>query len=275
MAVIPGGSHPVPDGAKQSGSDLALIQNLTDADVRNQIKSQALLPWQSAHGSFFTNIIGGIGKALWDGINGVVNSIGSWAGSFFNAGVEIKDQKDFQTNLNDRTDLLSPLLDYCSVYAPPGVNGHARFGTGIMPFTEQIGPAQNVAIASPGRLVLGDKGLWDIRAQVVPSWTGLTNPSDIRLGIRVLYPAPNDQVFSQQTMIEKTTNVTSFTVVSSVVVPDPGYMVEVYVEQMDSNRGILGGPKWSRLTVQHISRDVENNTGAESSTDNPSQNGPS
>lgn len=261
MAVIPGGSHPVPDGAKQSGADLALIQNLTDADVRNQIKSQALLPWQSAHGSFFTNIIGGIGTAIWNGVNGFVNTIGSWAGIFHQAGTQIRDG---QRDLNDRTDLLSPLLDYCSVSSDPG-SGEHRVSNNRFPFNYQIGPSQGVTIMGDGRIRLDDKGLWDLRAMITASWK--VSNDQIQVFLRVLKPDGGlHSVYSEQGYYMKTSNNVTMTLVSSVVVPEPGYFVDMYIIG-PGDRGYWVGPKWNRLTVQHISRSVTNGTGSEGSAE--------
>ena len=261
MAVIPGGSHPVPDGAKQSGADLALIQNLTDADVRNHIKSQALLPWQSAHGLFFTNIIGGIGKAIWNGVNGVANTIGSWAGIFHQSGTQIRDG---QRDLLDRTDLLSPLLDYCSVSSNPG-SGEHRVSNNRFPFNYEIGPSRGVTIMGDGRLRLDGKGLWDLRAMITASWK--VGDEQIQVFLRVLNPDGGlHSVYSEQGYYMKTLNNVTMTLVSSVVVPEPGYFVDMYIIG-PGDRGYWVGPKWNRLTVQHISNRVENGTGSEGSAE--------
>lgn len=263
MAVIPGGSHPVPDGAKQNGTDLALVQNLTEDDVRNNIKGQALLPWQSAHGSFFTNIIGGIGTAIWNGVNGIANTIGSWVGIFHDAGTQIHDG---QRDLNDRADLLSPLLDYCSVSSDPG-SGEHHVSDNRFPFTYQIGPVRGVTNMGDGRLRLNDKGLWDLRAMVTSSWMSIIGNSQMQVFLRVLKPDGGlHSVYSEQGYFMKTTNNVTMTLVSSVVVPEPGYYVDVYIIG-PGDRGYWVGPAWNRLTVQHISRDVENGTGGEGSAD--------
>lgn len=263
MAVIPGGSHPVPDGAKQSGADLALIQNLTDADVRNQIKGQALLPWESAHGSFFTDIIGGIGNALMAGINGIANTIGSWAGIFHQSGKQVRDG---QRDLNDRADLLSPLLDYCSVSSDPG-SGQHFVSNNRFPFTYQIGPTRRVTNMGDGRLRLDDKGLWDLRAMITSSYMSILGDTKMQVFLRVLNPDGGlHSVYSEQGYYMKTPENVTMTLVSSVVVPEPGYFVDVYIIG-PSNRGYWVGPKWNRLTVQHISRSVTNGTGGEGSAE--------
>lgn len=228
-----------------------------------------------AKDAFFSNIVTGFANAIRGAFDSSIN-VGSWFGEVKEAMGYVRDS---QEDLNNRTDLLSPLLDYCSVYARLDDRGHARFGVGKMPFTEQIGPSRNVAVAgvdSPfkGDLTLKDKGLWNIDAHVMPSWTGLGNDNNLKVTVRVRNPLPDGSVFSEQTAVEKTNNVTTINISSSVMVPGPGYTVQVYVEQCGSSRGVYGGPKWSRLTVQHISRSVEQNSGGESSTPDPTSNGP-
>lgn len=267
MAVIPGSSD-IPAGAF-SATGLQPLQDVTEQTVKDAVKSKMMPSINSARESLFGSLLSGLFGGFLDVLNGLAPP--AWLPD--TAVRAAQHVKDGQESLNSRADLLSPLLDYCSAYAPPNDRDHARFGAGRMPFTQQIGPSRNVQVTSDGRLKLLDRGLWDIRAQVVVSWISVFGNADIRVGVRVL--RPDGSVFSQQTMIEKTTNITSFTVVSSVVVDEPGYFVEVYVEQLDSGRGVFGGPKWSRLTVQHISRDLKNNTGAESSTSDPSQTGSS
>ena len=270
MAVIPGSSDPKPDGSNSPTlAGLGWLQDVTEQTVKDHAKSRVMPSFGRAKSTLINDLIGGAFGGFLDILNGLAPP--AWLPD--KAVRAAQHVKDGQESLNSRADLLSPLLDYCSAYAPPNDRDHARFGAGRMPFTQQIGPSRNVQVTSDGRLKLLDRGLWDIRAQVVVSWVGVFSNADIRVGVRVL--RPDGSVFSQQAMIEKTTNITSFTVVSSVVVDAPGYFVEVYVEQLDGGRGVFGGPKWSRLTVQHISRDMKNNTGAESSTSDPSQTGPS
>ena len=89
----------------------------------------------------------------------------------------------------------------------------------------------------------------------------------VRIELRVY--SPDGGLYSVQSAASDGEPLLTQTIVSSVVVPDSGYRVRVYVTRMYSGRGILGGPKWSRLTVQHISRDVSGGTGGENS-DEPS-----
>lgn len=276
MAVIPGGSHPVPDGAKQSGADLALIQNLTEDDVRNQIKGQALLPWRSAHFTFFTDIIGGIGTAIWNGVNGFVNSIGDWASSFFNIGRKVSygtvEIRDGQLDLSERADLLSPLLNYGSCFcAVPSGTDRVLDSPGTMPFDTILGYSHNVTLKSGGGLTLHEKGTWNIETHVTVSTydfsgiAGSLNQQPHEIDVQVLKPdgsihshqvsrlADNAVVFS--TVVGGTVQYipSSNDLKTTVQVPDAGYSVQVVVTKSINGRGWAGGPAWTRLTVQNIS----------------------
>ncbi|RAV34930.1 hypothetical protein [Corynebacterium heidelbergense] len=272
MAVIPGSSD-IPAGA-YSAAGLQSLQDVTEQSVKDSVRAQVMPSVNRAKDSLFGNLLNGVFGGFLDVIRGGIPPL--WLPS--NAYAAAAQIRDGQQDLNDRADLLSPLMDYCSAFAPPDNNGHARFGIGLIPFTSQIGPARNVRIRDDGRFELLDKGLWDIRAHVVPSWTGVTVPN-ISVSIRVYSPYGDtyetaSRLFSEQTSIEKTSNVTSFSLVSSVVVDKPGYIAGVYVDDANNGRGILGGPRFSRFTVQHISRDVVNKTGGEDSTPTPTTTGP-
>ena len=253
MAVYPDKSRVVPDGA-YTASTVSALQDVTEDSIRQQLKLKNLSPWESFR-QRSRETINDIFKSIANAFAGILDDDGNeWLTMI----------RDKQLQYNDRVDLLNPLLDYCSAYAAFTDNDHARFGPGLMKFSEQIGPARNVEITPEGRFKLLDKGLWDIRATVLPSWTGFLRKGDIYISMNVR--DPQGGLYSEQTLIEDTTNYTSFSIVSSVVVPEAGYTVEVNIDQLDSQRGILGGPKWSRLTVQHLSRTVTGRTGGEPST---------
>ncbi|WP_052062106.1 hypothetical protein [Rhodococcoides fascians] len=156
-----------------------------------------------------------------------------------------------QEELNGRQDLLSPLLDYGSVY----MNGAtAVAGPMTLPFSNQVGPMRGCE-RSGSRIRLLDRGLWDIRCQVwlnevpAPGLTGVVNWE-----VRVL--RPDLSVYSVQAQTNETQRPYSQTAVASVVVPEAGYFVEAYLSFIASFRSMRGGVNFNRLTVQHISRDV-------------------
>lgn len=154
---------------------------------------------------------------------------------------------DGQTAYNNRTDLLSPLQDYGSVYMN-GAQGWSQ--TGEMPFTNQIGPMTGCR-RNGSRIVLDDKGLWDINAQLWFDYIDILT-GEVQWRIEVL--RPNGTIYSQMQSRLDTKNPVSSTNLTSVVVPDPGYQVRVWVNYIANFRGILGGPNLNRLTVKHISR---------------------
>ena len=166
-----------------------------------------------------------------------------------------------EQNVKD-VNLLSPLLDYRSVSTTP-TDADAMKGTGQMPFNFQIGPFKGVSKKS-NVLVLDGPGLWDLRAQVTASWTA--NPFGKKLQVYLRVLRPDGSTFSEQAHYAETQNSITIPVVSSVCVPAAGYQVDVWVYAEDGNRGWWSGPKWTRLTAQHISRDVENGAGGETST---------
>lgn len=295
MAVIPGGSHPVPDGAKQSGADLALVQNLTEDDVRNNIKGQALLPWESAHGSFFTNIIGGIGQALLAGVTGAANTIGGWVSDFFNVGrrAAYGDERvdDGQLSLSERADLLSPLLNYGSAYCPANnLSDRIMTGAGVFPFTELLGYHHNVRIRDGGGLVLEEKGTWNIEGSVTCQGRNISKAGSViastAVTIYVDVIKPDGSVWSRaikkmpisgfgSTIGVATQNVTfpsSYDFKFTVQVPDPGYAIKVEAVRAgaigyDNNFGWSGTEQCTRLTAQCMSVDYDSSTASNAPTD--------
>lgn len=262
MGVIPGGSNPVPEGG-QSAADMAALQLVTEDSVRSQVSGKALAPWASAHGSFFGTIIGGIGSALAAGIAGIGNTVGSWAASFFESGTAVKQVRDGQADLNDRTDLLGSLLDYGAVSTQPG-GGDAMKGTGRIPFSYQIGAKKGVRIAD-NCIILDDIGVWDLRGQITASWTANVFNPELKVWLRVL--RPDGSIYSQQAHYASTTNSITIPIVTCVMVKEPGYKVDMWA-QADGSRGWWRGPEWTRLIVQHITRDIsEGGTGGETSAE--------
>ena len=257
MSVYPDDSRPVPEGA-YTPSTVKDLQSVTEASARAEIRSQALVPWREGRNNFFDNIIGGIGKAFQDGLKGLTGGLGGIFGSIVGAGKEVRDGQD---ELTERADLLSPLLDYCSMSTPPG-SGDALKGTGRVPFSYQIGPSRG-ATPVDGMIRLDDQGLWDLRAMVTASWIAVAG-GNLRAYLRVM--RPDGTIFSEQGFYASTTSSQTMTLVSSVVVPEPGYYVDVWAVAAPT-RGWWTGPQWTRLSVQHISRDVTGGTGGEESSE--------
>lgn len=245
------------------------LQNYTENSVKDIIKQPVLDVWGPARNVF---------TGLLDGLFGTLGSIisGFDPVGWFTPNSERFAQKirDGQEDLNGRTDLLSPLLDYCSLSLPPGT-GNYNVNHTRLPFTHEIGPNQGVTVMGDGRVRLDDKGLWDLRSMVtaggIPLWEGGT----FQVFLRVTKPNGDiHDVFSEQGNFMNTTNHVTLTSVASVCIEEPGYFVDVYVIKDGPSRNFWSGPKWSRLTIQHISRKVENGTGGETSTDADDQDIP-
>lgn len=226
-------------------------QDLTESSIRNMLSVRTVNPFEK----FTTNLVKGIADAI-RGISG----LGSLFWPIREATQEFRDGQDA---LNDRTDLLSPLLDYGSCYAP---NDETRLhGPGVINFSRQIGPMRGCHLEG-NTLVLDDKGLWDIRAHVVlDAMVTLLYEPYMYANVNVY--RPDGSLYSQQSSTMSGAQTTSCTIVSSVVVPSAGYRVQVSIDKLDNVRGIKAGPRWSRLVVQHISRSTSiGDSGTETST---------
>lgn len=165
---------------------------------------------------------------------------------------QLDEVADGQLDLNDRTDLLSPLLDYGSAYASTASD---ITNTGQYAYDYQIGPMRSCYIWH-GRIILLDKGLWDIRARIFISFTVSPIGHDVGWEVRVL--RPDGSIFSSTEDVFTSPSSQTREINTSVVVPDAFYQVQVFVKTLLVGRGINGGPNRSRLTVQHISRDTSN-----------------
>lgn len=256
--------HSVPDGAYTITS-LPDLQALDEAKVRQRLNQPATNALEQIKASLATNLLGGIADAL--------RGIFTPGGPFVDLAAAAKDG---QEDLRDRLDLLSPLLDYGSFFAPLINDTHSRYGPDFMAFTEQLAAAQNVELVAldTGRevVMLQDKGIWDIRGHVVVDWYGGTNPD---VWVDVCVYKPDKTLFSSERSMERTNNITTFNFASSVTIPEPGYFVLVNIARMHKGRGVFGGPKYTRLTVQHISRETQGGAnGSEQSSPDPSQTGP-
>lgn len=161
---------------------------------------------------------------------------------------------DGQLELNDRVELLSPLEDYGSCYSL-GEGGLLVNGTGVKKFDRQIGPMTGCHLDGSGRIVLEDQGLWKIDARMSFSWTAIPGGSELRWYVRVL--RPNGTVFSEMMDRVFDSNYTTRNISMSVVVPDEGYKVEVFVSTIVGGREIFGGPSQNILTVHHITRSTD------------------
>lgn len=242
----------VPDGSANSGSStaagLAAFSARTEEEWRESTTRSPFKDSFNPIGAIFQGLLMAL-QGIATGIFGFLDDI---AGLFELRWQQIDDIQDGQTSLNDRVDLLSPLEDYGSCYAP-GQGGLLVNGTGVKPFTQQIGPMTGCHADGSGRIVLEDKGLWEITARMSWSWTVLSGT--VAWYVRIL--RPDGSVFSQQ--LDRVTDANEMTrhITTTVVVPDPGYRVEVYVSSSVTGREIFGGPTHNRLIVHHITRSTD------------------
>lgn len=258
----------VPAGAQGLGT-LEALRSYDAAHVRSTV-NQPLL--DSFEGSFWGNLIATVGGWIEKGIETISRIIGQIIDIFNGLIITpinnlIQGVKDFftgnwlpgrggvtealhdaQLDLSERTELLSPLLDYGSAYMDTS-GGFANAGQAW--FVHPVGPMQNCHIAN-GRIVLEEKGLWDIRASMWFDATGLGG--GVGWNVRVL--TPSGAIFSEKMEYFDDKSAKSDLSISSVVVPGSGYQVQVYVTVIAVGRGIIGGVSRNRLTVQHISRDT-------------------
>lgn len=266
MGVIPGGSDPVPEGG-QSAADMAALQLVTEQSVRAQVSGVALSPWNSAHGSFFSNIIGGIGTALQQGISGLVNTIGSWAGSFFDAGREVADVKNGQDDIRDRVDLLTGLYGYIFAYMSNNVNGEwGSDNTRTLPFDKQLGPAKNAHIDTAGRVVLDGAGAWLILVKAHARGTQYTGNASVKMVVTIRRPDGSQYhqtIDHNTTLIDAglagsiTKGAATITSIFPVVIDTPGSTVSVQV-WAGSWMWWDGGTRYSMLSAIRQSTDVVN-----------------
>lgn len=242
-----------PEGAYTPAS-LPSMQSLTEEKIRARLRG----PVDDAMGKMAVGLREGLLAGVADALRGIVRA------PMFGP---VKDAfEDGQLALRNRLDLLSPLLDYGSAYMD-AQGGFLQFGSnhGTMPFTNQIGPMRGCELHDNGIRLLAP-GLWDVRCQMAFSSNALgVGNGTVEWYVRVY--RPDGVLFSQQVGIEANVWTKTSTIVSSVVVPEPGYVVKVEVKWIHGSRKLLGGPTNNRLVVQHISnRTGVGGTGAENST---------
>ena len=188
------------------------------------------------------NLIGGKIGALIADLAQALLGLGNFADPNMNA------IRDGQLDLNHRTDLLSPLLDYGSVY----MDAASQFvNVGQMNFNHQIGPMRGCSMGN-NSIYLDSPGLWDIRAQLWFDWT--LADGNVQWQIRIY--RPNNTVYSVMRAEFDSKASTSSTNLCSVVIPNGGYVAQVWITSIGAGRGVLGGPSRNRLTVQHISHET-------------------
>lgn len=249
----------VPEGG-YSVSNLAELQALDEAAVLRKLRQPIDRAWGDVNKNLFQRI------DEW-GQEKIVKPLQQIFAGLRPPGWELVAEafEDGQTALKNRLDLLSPLLDYGSAYMD-AQGGFLQFGNnhGVMPFSNQIGPMRNCELHDNGIRLLA-AGLWDVRCQMAYGNNALgVGNGTVEWYVRVY--RPDGTLFSEQVGLEANVWTKTSTIVSSVVVPDAGYVVKVEVSWIHGSRKLLGGPRNTRLVVQHISNKVGvGGTGSEGS----------
>ena len=255
MGVAPGGSNPRPEGSL-SPSGLQELASYDEAFVRRRALTGITSAAEEARSGFVAGLRESIVKPLQQIFAGLKPPGWELVAEAF---------EDGQTALKNRLDLLSPLLDYGSAYMD-AQGGFLQFGNnhGVMPFSNQIGPMRNCELHDNGIRLLA-AGLWDVRCQMAYGNNALgVGNGTVEWYVRVY--RPDGTLFSEQVGLEANVWTKTSTIVSSVVVPDAGYVVKVEVAWIHGSRKLLGGPRNNRLVVQHISNKVSvGGTGSEGS----------
>lgn len=264
-------------------NEVKTLQTYTEASIRKQIAFPVQSAWDIAQNSLLVKLIGGVFSGVAGIITGAVSSVASWFPS------EAKETaiaiRDKQEDLNDRQDLVDPLLNYCSLYPPVnGPQSSAIVGSGTIPFSEIVGYHRNVEVVEPGVIRLKKKGTWDYSIRVTNAFysfpvAGTTGYVDHIL--HVIIKDPDGVEWSRESMAIPQNftssnvivaggvsyNPCSGQIIGSVQVPKEGYTIEAYIQGHRAMKW-RGGPQWCRMRLQNISSEYFNDAkdGNETST---------
>lgn len=246
MSILTSPDRPTVEGA-YTASELNQLQAISEDSYKAQLAARLLPGWNKAGENFLKKLDD------WGQKNIVEPLISIFQGLTPKGWEHVAEAwEDGQHALNDRFDLLSPLLDYGTAYMET-VGGFLEFGNnhGQMKFNKQLGVMRGCEIVDGGIRLLS-AGLWDVRAQLTFENTAI-NVGSGHVDWRVAVYRPDGSMFSRQRGIEWNVRTVTGTIVSSVVVPAPGYVVKVEISWIHGSRRLVGGSEFTRLTVQHIS----------------------
>lgn len=262
-------------------STLKSLQSVTLDSVRSQA-SRELSPYvTNLRRGLVGEIVGGIEKAITEGSAALgASKLAQWGRDLLkfqrDAMTKTEEALDGQTKLKGRVDLLSHLEDTISVYAPvkdPNwlgssspitTSGFAMKGPGVVPFSRQLGESKGAELLPDGGFVrLLDKGKWKIITSFVFDSNFLLENNGILMYVETFDPKGKRYAFTAQYVASAPP--TTLTKTSVVTVPEPGYRVRVRIVKAGASRALIGGPAYNSMTIDHISRHVENDTGAEES----------
>lgn len=201
-----------------------------------------LRPSQNIFVSGIQRLVGGIFRDIF----------AAFRGTYTGPDEHLRGFQDGQLALRGRTDLLDPLLNYGSVYAPKYSGSDAANTWHRVNFTRQISTEMRGCEVLPaGGIKLLTAGCWDIRAHVMTGGAWGLLPRHVRVEARVY--RPDGRLFSTLQGRISGHDRQSIPVISSVQVPEAGYEVQVWLYSENYYTSWGYGPAYSRLTVQQVS----------------------
>ena len=247
--------HPSPEGTQSASTVGPYYQNADNKAIGASKNGEMNGLLGLMQNNFFFQILGGFTSAIsavTDGITSIVEAItGIFGGTLADLDQWSSAIEDGQLALNDQVELLSPLQDYGSAYAD-GSGAVVNAGNPVR-FNHQIGPAIGCHLSN-GRWYFEDKGLWDIRARVCFSYTIGGGGQ----GWQIRVYRPDGTLFSYQHDGSSESGSNTREMNTTVVIPEAGYYAQVWITDLIVGRSTIGGPVYTRFTVQHISRSTVN-----------------
>lgn len=210
--------HATPPGAITTTGGLHRLQNLTADTVRNAIGTTVSDNLKTARDAIGTHVL-----------------------------TPIEDLRAGQEDLAGRVDLLSALEHYGQAYMPT-----SHKGAGRLDFSAQNGPVSGVTVTGGG-LRLDHAGLWQIHAQIWPSWVALASSA---VDWHVLVTDPTGTAYDQRWGRLDNPQAHHSALTFRVVTPTPGYHALVQVTSIAKYRELLGGRDRTSLSAWHLSHDT-------------------
>lgn len=241
----PGISKPDPTNDKYDdvyGRGSSFGQDLDPSNVRSMLMKKDRQNFDWSFDMFH--------EALGNVFNAVGNAIAELLFPNRVAGTWQEKIKDGQLDIINRTDLLEGVQGYGAAYQTKNINvGNGSGGWRDIPFNKPLGPSKNITIdEARGELVFGGEGLHVVYTKVYANDSVFSGNDSVFLDINILYP--DRSVYSWGRTIKHVPRGGAQSVSSTypVVVPGPGYRVQVKV--YSSNwRWFKGGTQFSTLHV--------------------------
>lgn len=235
-------------------NEVKTLQTYTEASIRKQIAFPVQSAWDLAQNSLLVKLIGGIGQAIHAGITGAANTVHSIFSGIFSASREVYDG---QLELNDRQDLMNPLLDKGNFYCTQNDSGNmARHGQGWLPFKLASGPYKGVHPREDGTgVVLESLGWWDFDLICATDWTAWPDQKEVRVECW----SDDEKLWARKTYRSPgmTGGVETISLSGTFVVPRKNFSIRVWAIS-NGGRGWLGGNEWTSMNISHLSYEYKN-----------------